>query len=124
MKRRIKQFIASLYIQNRFFYGCLAIFACFVISYIYPKFFLITKLLLLVLLAFAVLDILILYTTSSAIRDSPCTKESTISLNTDDDALLDGCPQNYTNIHTLNIHSPVQLLHTNRTPVPSLSEDQ
>ncbi len=57
MLKRLKPF----YIQNRFFYVIIGIMVLFVISYIYPKWFNIIKLLLLALLAFSFLDTLILF---------------------------------------------------------------
>lgn len=62
--RRIKPF----YIQNRFFYACIAIIAMLVISYVFPRWFNIIKLLLLILLAFTVLDILILFFAKKGIQ--------------------------------------------------------
>ncbi len=55
--KRLKPF----YIQNRFFYACIAIMALLVVSYIFPRWFNIVKLLILVLLALTTLDVLILF---------------------------------------------------------------
>lgn len=63
----IKRFFGSLYIQDRFFYAFLGIIVCFIISFIYPRFFQISKLLLLILITFAFLDIIILYLTKTGI---------------------------------------------------------
>lgn len=74
MKQQIIRFFKSLYLQDRFFYACLAVIVCFVISFIFPNFFFVTKLLLLILLTFLVLDIIILYATQTGIsgkRETP-----------------------------------------------------
>lgn len=55
------KFLRSLYIQNRFFYSCLGIILLFVLSFIFPWLFNITKLLLLLLIALSVLDIVLLF---------------------------------------------------------------
>lgn len=49
------------YIQNRFFYACIALMVLFVFSFVFPRWFVIVKLLFLVLLIFTLLDILILF---------------------------------------------------------------
>ncbi len=64
--KRIKPF----YIQNRFFYACITIMVLFVISYVFPRWFNIVKLLLLVLLVFTVLDILILFFAKNGVKGS------------------------------------------------------
>lgn len=64
--KRFKPF----YIQNRFFYACIAIIIMFVISYVLPRWFNIVKLLLLVLLVFTVLDILILFFARKGVKGS------------------------------------------------------
>lgn len=64
--KRLKPF----YIQNRFFYACIAIMVLFVISYVFPRWFNIVKLLLLVLLVFSFLDILILFFAKNGVRGS------------------------------------------------------
>lgn len=63
----IKSFFKSLYLQDRFFYGCLGIIVCFIVSFIFPKFFYVSKLLLLIFLTFTLLDIIILYVTRTGI---------------------------------------------------------
>ncbi len=72
---RIKHFFTSLYLQDRFFYGCLGIILCFVVSFIFPKFFYVSKLLLLILLVFMLLDIVILYLTRTGISAKRQTPE-------------------------------------------------
>ncbi|WP_228055071.1 DUF58 domain-containing protein [Kordia antarctica] len=71
----MKRFFKSLYLQDRFFYGCLSIILCFIVSFIFPKFFYISKLLLLILLTFALLDIIILYVTKRGISGKRQTPE-------------------------------------------------
>ncbi len=63
----IKEFFKSLYIRERFFYVCLGIILLFIISFIFPKLFYISKLLLLVFTTFTILDIFILYVTKTGI---------------------------------------------------------
>lgn len=63
----IKDFFKSLYIQNRFFYVCLGIIVCFIISFLFPRLFYVSKLLLLVFFTAALLDIFILYRTKNGI---------------------------------------------------------
>ncbi|WP_046755842.1 DUF58 domain-containing protein [Kordia jejudonensis] len=68
------RFFKSLYLQDRFFYACLSVIVCFVISFIFPNFFFVSKLLLLILLTFVFLDIIILYATRTGIsgkRETP-----------------------------------------------------
>lgn len=55
------RFIKPFYIQNRFFYACIGIMVLFVVSFVFPFWFNIVKLLLLVLLVFSALDALILF---------------------------------------------------------------
>lgn len=62
--KRFKPF----YIQNRLFYACIAIMVLFVISFVFPVWFAIVKLLLLVLLAFTILDTLILFSARKGIN--------------------------------------------------------
>lgn len=62
------KFLRPFYLQNRFYYLCLAIIIWFIISFIFPKLFVIGKLLLLVLLTFTALDILILFATKTGIK--------------------------------------------------------
>jgi len=57
MLKRIK----PLYIQNRFFYACLGIIVLFIISFVFPRWFNIIKLLFVVLLGFTLLDIILLF---------------------------------------------------------------
>lgn len=60
--------LRPFYLQNRFYYLCLAIIIWFIISFIFPKLFVVGKLLLLVLLTFTALDILILFTAKTGIK--------------------------------------------------------
>ncbi len=62
--------IKPFYIQNRFFYACIAIMSMFVISYVFPRWFNIVKLFLLVLLVFSTLDILILFFAKNGVKGS------------------------------------------------------
>ena len=62
--KRFKPF----YIQNRFFYACIAIMALLVLSYIFPRWFNIAKLTLLALVALTVLDALILFFTKRGLK--------------------------------------------------------
>ena len=64
------KFIKPFYIQNRFFYACIIIMILFVISYVFPRWFNIVKLLFLVLLVFTVLDILILFFAKKGVNGS------------------------------------------------------
>lgn len=64
MLKRIRPF----YMQNRFFYACLGIIVLFVLSFVFPRWFNIVKLLLLVLLTFTLLDILILFFAKKGIK--------------------------------------------------------
>lgn len=64
--KRLKPF----YIQNRFFYACITIMVLFVISFVFPKWFNIVKLLLLCLLALTFLDTLLLFATKKGLRGS------------------------------------------------------
>ena len=59
--------IKPLYIQNRFFYACIGIIVLFVISFVFPFWFNIVKLILLVLLVFTLLDALILFATKKGL---------------------------------------------------------
>jgi len=56
------------YIQNRFFYACITLMVLFVLSFVFPKWFNIVKLLLLVLLVFSFLDIVILFTAKRGLK--------------------------------------------------------
>ncbi|MEM5564333.1 DUF58 domain-containing protein [Psychroserpens sp. AS72] len=55
--KRIKPF----FLQNRFFYACIAIMVLFVLSFIFPRGFAIVKLLVLLLVTLTVLDTIILF---------------------------------------------------------------
>ena len=56
------------YIQNRFFYICITLMVMFVFSFVFPRWFNIVKLLLLVLLVFSLLDIVILFTAKRGLK--------------------------------------------------------
>lgn len=56
------------YIQNRFFYLCLTLIILFVLSFVFPRWFIIVKLLLLTLIAFTLLDVLILFSAKKGIK--------------------------------------------------------
>ncbi len=60
--------IKPLYIQNRFFYACIVIMILFVISFVFPKWFQIVRLLLLLLLALTFLDAVILFFAKQGIK--------------------------------------------------------
>lgn len=62
--KRLKPF----YIQNRLFYACIGIMILFVISFVFPRWFEITKLLLLLLVALTFLDTLLLFNTKTGIK--------------------------------------------------------
>ncbi len=62
--KRLKPF----YIQNRFFYACITIIVLFVLSFVFPRWFNIVKLLVLVLLVFMLLDILLLFLAKKGIN--------------------------------------------------------
>jgi len=66
MLKRIKPF----YIQNRFFYASLGIIILFVLSFVFPRWFNIVKLLLLALAVITFLDVLILFFTTKGINAS------------------------------------------------------
>jgi len=53
--------LKPFYIQNRFFYACIGVMALFVGSYLFPRWFNIVKLVLLVLIVFTFLETLILF---------------------------------------------------------------
>ncbi|MCO4821639.1 MAG: DUF58 domain-containing protein [Flavobacteriaceae bacterium] len=61
------KFIKSFYIQNRFFYACISIMLLFVFSFVFPRWFIVVKLLLLVCCTFVVLDIVLLFFTRRGI---------------------------------------------------------
>nr|WP_321236866.1 DUF58 domain-containing protein [uncultured Psychroserpens sp.] len=61
--KRIKPF----YLQNRFFYACIAIMVLFVLSFIFPRGFAVVKLLLLLLVTLTVLDTIILFTAKNGV---------------------------------------------------------
>jgi uncharacterized protein (DUF58 family) len=60
--------IKPFYIQNRFFYTCITIIVLFVLSFVFPRWFNIVKLLVLVLLVFTLLDILLLFLAKKGIK--------------------------------------------------------
>ncbi|MCL5129723.1 MULTISPECIES: DUF58 domain-containing protein [unclassified Algibacter] len=62
--KRIKPF----YIQNRFFYACLAIMVLFVLSFLEPRLFNLVKLLLLGLFALTILDTILLFVAKKGIK--------------------------------------------------------
>ena len=62
--KRLKPF----YIQNRFFYACIAIMVLFVLSFVFPKGFNLVKLLLLALFALAILDTILLFVARKGIK--------------------------------------------------------
>ncbi|RAV29802.1 DUF58 domain-containing protein [Sinomicrobium soli] len=57
-----------LYLQNRFFYGCIAVIVLFIISFVLDRLFFVAQLGLVVLLAFTVMDSLILFYTRTGVR--------------------------------------------------------
>lgn len=61
--KRIKPF----YLQNRFFYACIAIMVLFVLSFIFPRGFAIVKLLLLLLVTLTVLDTILLFAAKNGV---------------------------------------------------------
>lgn len=62
--KRLKPF----YIQNRFFYSCIILMILFVFSFVFPRWFVIVKLLFLVLLVFTLLDILLFYSAKKGLN--------------------------------------------------------
>ncbi|WP_347925147.1 DUF58 domain-containing protein [Pontimicrobium sp. SW4] len=60
--------LKPFYIQNRFFYACITLMVLFVFSFVFPRWFVIVKLLFLVLLVFALLDVLLLFTAKKGIN--------------------------------------------------------
>lgn len=64
--KRIKPF----YLQNRFFYACIAIMVLFVISFIFPRGFTVVKLLLLLLATITVLDTILLFAAKNGVKGS------------------------------------------------------
>ncbi|MCK0178138.1 DUF58 domain-containing protein [Flavobacteriaceae bacterium S0862] len=56
------------YIQNRFFYACITLMVLFVFSFVFPRWFVIVKLLFLVLLIFTLLDVLILFAAKKGVN--------------------------------------------------------
>ena len=56
------------YIQNRFFYACIILMIMFVISFVFPRWFIIVQLLFLVLLVFTTLDIILLFSAKKGIN--------------------------------------------------------
>ena len=64
MLKRIQPF----FLQNRFFYACIGIIVLFVLSFIFPRLFNITKLLLLLLVIITALDTLILFAAKKGVK--------------------------------------------------------
>ncbi len=62
------KFIKPFYIQSRFFYACITLMVLFVLSFVFPRWFVIVKLLFLVLLIFTLLDVLLLFTAKRGIN--------------------------------------------------------
>lgn len=62
------KFLKPLYLQNRFFYGCIIVIVLFIISFIFNRLFFPAQLGLIILLAFTFLDILILFFTKTGIN--------------------------------------------------------
>ncbi|MEY8848422.1 DUF58 domain-containing protein [Psychroserpens sp. XS_ASV72] len=62
--KRLKPF----YLQNRFFYACIALIVLFVISFIFPRAFNVVKLLLLLLVTLTVLDTIILFAAKNGVK--------------------------------------------------------
>ncbi|TJY36234.1 DUF58 domain-containing protein [Pontimicrobium aquaticum] len=60
--------LKPFYIQNRFFYACITLMVLFVLSFVFPRWFEIVKLLLLVLLIFTLLDILLLFVAKKGVN--------------------------------------------------------
>ena len=59
--------LKPFYIQNRFFYACITLMVLFVVSFAFPRWFVIVKLLFLVLLIFTILDVLLLFSAKKGI---------------------------------------------------------
>ena len=62
--KRLKPF----YLQNRFFYACIVIIILFVVSFLLPRWFNVVKLLLLTIVAFTILDTLILFSAKRGVH--------------------------------------------------------
>ncbi|WP_028872561.1 DUF58 domain-containing protein [Psychroserpens burtonensis] len=62
--KRIKPF----FLQNRFFYACIAIMVLFVLSFIFPRGFVIVKLLVLLLVTLTLLDTIILFVAKKGVK--------------------------------------------------------
>ncbi len=60
--------LKPIYIQDRFFYGCIAVIILFIVSFIRPNFFFIAQLALVILLTATLLDFIILFTTKTGIN--------------------------------------------------------
>lgn len=60
--------LKPFYIQNRFFYTCIALMVLFVLSFVFPRWFQIVKLLFLVFLVFTLLDILLLFSAKKGVN--------------------------------------------------------
>jgi len=60
--------LKPFYIQNRFFYACITLMVLFVFSFVFPRWFVIVKLIFLVLLIFTLLDVLLLFTAKRGVN--------------------------------------------------------
>ncbi len=68
------KFFKAFYIQNRFYYFCLGVIMLFIIGFIFPRLFGIAKLCLIILMAFTIMDVMILFVTKKGLyakRDVP-----------------------------------------------------
>lgn len=61
--KRLKPF----YVQNRFFYACIAIIVLFIVSFVFPRLFGIVKVLLLLLAVLTILDTIILFSAKKGV---------------------------------------------------------
>ena len=62
--KRFKPF----FLQNRFFYACLLVIISFIVGFLFPKWFNISKLILLALVVFTILDTVILFSTKRGLN--------------------------------------------------------
>ena len=60
--------IKPFYIQNRFFYACIVVMLLFVLSFLFPRWFVVVKLLVLLLVALTFLDALILFAAKNGVK--------------------------------------------------------
>jgi len=60
--------LKPFYIQNRFFYTCLGITVLFILSFVFPRWFNIVKLLFVVLIGFTMLDTFLLFSAKRGIK--------------------------------------------------------